>query len=365
MASSPLTPSSPEDVASAPDGAQGPAAGFPQDHLGEDVRLTVAGVAARLGVAAPTLRTWARRYGLGPSGHVAGKHRRYGADDLARLETMRRLTLEGVAPADAARIAMRSPAPSTSPGQRGGYDDPAHSAPAEPASERPPTVAASTEGRSQQFAADATPMVADPLTVAAAAVDGDVQRLARLPRRAVREHGLLEGWLMTVRPAVEMGAQRPQADRPGQDPELLLHTQMLATLGQVDAPAVPSRGRVLVQYEESQHTDAHVLAAEFLTRGADARVAHRRLEAERGPALMDLVARRPGTLTVILGESETAAHLVEALCARGDEVFLVALTDRIEPRPGLHRARTLTGALHEIMSVLTSLGDGRDVESSA
>jgi transposase-like protein len=34
--------------------------------------LTVAAVASRLGVAPATLRTWDRRYGLGPSEHTAG-----------------------------------------------------------------------------------------------------------------------------------------------------------------------------------------------------------------------------------------------------------------------------------------------------
>ena len=65
--------------------------------------LTVAAVARRLGVAPSTLRTWDRRYGLGPSAHTAGSHRRYSATDLARLVVMRRLTLEGVPPAEAAR----------------------------------------------------------------------------------------------------------------------------------------------------------------------------------------------------------------------------------------------------------------------
>ena len=68
--------------------------------------LTVAAVARRLGVAPPTLRTWDRRYGLGPSAHTAGAHRRYSPADLARLTEMRRLTLEGVAPAEAARVAL-------------------------------------------------------------------------------------------------------------------------------------------------------------------------------------------------------------------------------------------------------------------
>src|SRR5215212_267056 len=68
--------------------------------------LTVAAVARRLGVAPPTLRTWDRRYGLGPSAHTAGAHRRYSPTDVARLMVMRRLTLQGVPPADAARIAL-------------------------------------------------------------------------------------------------------------------------------------------------------------------------------------------------------------------------------------------------------------------
>ncbi len=67
--------------------------------------LTVAAVARRLGVAAATLRTWDRRYGLGPSSHQAGAHRRYRPLDLARLMLMRRLISTGVAPADAAEQA--------------------------------------------------------------------------------------------------------------------------------------------------------------------------------------------------------------------------------------------------------------------
>lgn len=67
--------------------------------------LTVAAVARRMGVAPATLRTWDRRYGVGPGEHQAGTHRRYSGADLARLEYMRRLVIEGVPPADAARAA--------------------------------------------------------------------------------------------------------------------------------------------------------------------------------------------------------------------------------------------------------------------
>ena len=68
--------------------------------------LTVAAVARQIGVAPATLRTWARRYGLGPSSHEAGEHRRYCASDLAKLTLMRRLISAGVAPADAAEQAL-------------------------------------------------------------------------------------------------------------------------------------------------------------------------------------------------------------------------------------------------------------------
>jgi MerR family transcriptional regulator, light-induced transcriptional regulator len=75
------------------------------EELGPPPGLTVAAVARRLGVAPATLRTWDRRYDLGPSEHQAGSHRRYTAADLARLEHMRKLVIAGVPPADAARDA--------------------------------------------------------------------------------------------------------------------------------------------------------------------------------------------------------------------------------------------------------------------
>ncbi|MFJ8578993.1 MerR family transcriptional regulator [Micromonospora sp. NPDC093277] len=75
-----------------------------------DEALSAGVVARTLGVAVTTLRTWHQRYGLGPSEHVPGHHRRYTSTDLSRLEIMRRLTAEGVNPAEAARWARRAPA---------------------------------------------------------------------------------------------------------------------------------------------------------------------------------------------------------------------------------------------------------------
>jgi DNA-binding transcriptional MerR regulator len=72
----------------------------------DEEKLTVAAVARRIGVAPATLRTWARRYGLGPSAHEAGEHRKYRPEDLAKLIMMRRLIVAGVSPAEAAEQAL-------------------------------------------------------------------------------------------------------------------------------------------------------------------------------------------------------------------------------------------------------------------
>jgi transposase-like protein len=72
----------------------------------DELRLHVAAAAHRVGVAPSTLRTWDRRYGIGPTGHTPGQHRRYSPDDLARLDLMHRALILGATPADAAAHAL-------------------------------------------------------------------------------------------------------------------------------------------------------------------------------------------------------------------------------------------------------------------
>jgi transposase-like protein len=68
--------------------------------------VSVAVAARRLGVAPATLRTWDRRYGLGPSQREGGSHRRYSVVDLARLDYMAALIRSGSSPAQAAATAL-------------------------------------------------------------------------------------------------------------------------------------------------------------------------------------------------------------------------------------------------------------------
>ena len=71
--------------------------------------LTVGMVAARLGVAPETVRSWERRYGLAPGGRSPGGHRRYTEKDCGRLVLMQRLGGEGATPARAAAQVLATP----------------------------------------------------------------------------------------------------------------------------------------------------------------------------------------------------------------------------------------------------------------
>jgi len=76
------------------------------EYSPDGLRLHVAAAARRVGVAPSTLRTWDRRYGIGPTDHSPGRHRRYSPADLARLDLMQRALLQGATPADAAAHAL-------------------------------------------------------------------------------------------------------------------------------------------------------------------------------------------------------------------------------------------------------------------
>ncbi|MFD8230548.1 MerR family transcriptional regulator [Streptomyces sp. NPDC059696] len=87
-------------------GGKPPGGGAARAGGGAGGGLTTGEVARRLGVAPTTVRTWDRRYGLGPDGHTGGRHRRWTPSDVARLERMCALTATGIPPAEAARAVL-------------------------------------------------------------------------------------------------------------------------------------------------------------------------------------------------------------------------------------------------------------------
>ena len=236
-------------------------------EAGEAPHLTVAAVARRLGVAPPTLRTWDRRYGLGPSAHAEGTRRRYSPTDLSRLQLMRRLVLEGVAPAEAAAAALRatrapdSGVPGTAP------LPPAPPAPAPPAPASGPWGPDPAAGRPAAHGGrvlalpGAGPAVRG-LARAALALDGAAVRAQGVAHE--RSHGVHSAWDDLLRPVLRALGDRWATTGEGVESEhLVSDTAVLALREAVPAPVAP-RGRpvLLTSAEDEQHAlPLHVLAA--------------------------------------------------------------------------------------------------------
>lgn len=141
-------------------------------------------VSRRLGVAAPTLRTWDRRYGLSPRARTVGGHRRYSELDVARLARTCQLIAAGVPPAQAALMAIGS----------------VHDADAAPRPE-PPSV------RRASLAPGGAPVTIEVLLRAAHALDAPT--LAAVLEQVFDRHGVLAGWTDVVSPFLGwIGEQR-------------------------------------------------------------------------------------------------------------------------------------------------------------
>ncbi len=265
--------------------------------------LTVAAVAHRLGVAPATLRTWARRYGLGPSVHEAGAHRRYTSADIARLVVMRRLTVEGVTPGDAARTA-REPAAvrgaTVMMAVAGGGVDPVEEVVAAATllsrTGPSPVQPVPDGGERRSGRRPAAPPWGQELDRAAVSLDPD--DAARLVAGAFAGHGVLGGWEQLVGPAVRALSQRWETTGPGVDSALLLTGAVLAALRARPVPWPQTSAVVLLAAVTAEH-DAlvpHVLAAALADRGVPSRV----LAPGRPPEALAAAVRSTGPAAVVV-----------------------------------------------------------------
>ncbi|RJK92620.1 MerR family transcriptional regulator [Vallicoccus soli] len=274
--------------------------------------LTVAAVARRLGVAPATLRTWDRRYGLGPSAHTAGAHRRYTASDLQRLSLMRRLTHEGVAPAEAARIALA--APEGAGGTLGGVPLEAAPAPAAAAA----GVLAQAGAEAPEAAAGrrapgggrvlALPDGSPPARgLARAAMALDSHACLQIVTAALERSGVVQTWDELLVPVLVGVGERWSASGQGIEVEHLLSECVMAAMRGVSLGlASPRNARpvLLSCAPEDQHVlPVHVLAAALAERGVGARLLGARVPADAlvaavrrsGPAAVFVWAQMPAT----------------------------------------------------------------------
>ncbi|MFF9060463.1 MerR family transcriptional regulator [Streptomyces sp. NPDC101213] len=306
----------------------------------DDVGLTTGTLARRLGVAPTTLRSWDRRYGLGPVERDGGRHRRWRPDDVAVVEAMCRLTSAGVPPAEAARAA------------RAGADTPPRTAEVPPERSR---------------AAGALPLGADVRQecrgLARAAVRLDAPAVEELLAEAVERHGLPVAWEEVMVPALHaVGRKWESSGDRYVEVEHLLSWHVSTTLRRVTGP--PAAGRrtegagpvMLACVPGEQHTlPLEALNAALLERGTATRMFGAAVPAEAlaaavgrlGPVAVVLWAQARSTASPALARQVADMRWGVSGARRGPTVVLggpgwAGRSARGLPRPaGLKEALTL------------------------
>jgi DNA-binding transcriptional MerR regulator len=275
-------------------------------------------VARRLGVAVTTLRTWHQRYGMGPSLHEPGQHRRYTEQDIERLEVMQRLIVEGVPPAEAAHWVL---------------------------ARRPPAV----------FKVDAEDGAAV-RGLGRAALRLNAPAVRQRVDEAVRELGVVAAWDRVLRPVLVGIGQRYSATGAYVEVEHLVSGCVSAVLGAVPRPAAGAPVRILLACaDEEQHSlPLEALSAALAADGVPARS----LGARVPPAALRAAVRRTGPAAVLvyshLRETASPEQLTGILAERARPVVLAA------GGPGWHRPSVPSGIvfpdnLTEALVMLTSV----------
>lgn len=385
------------------DGQRGPTSAR---HVGGG--LTTGEVARRLGVAPTTVRTWDRRYGLGPDTHTGGRHRRWTAGDVARLERMCALTATGIPPAEAARMVRDEVPPAAGPDGRAAGTAPGAGPP------RPPAPAAGTSPEADQAGhlAEApagavpagrpsgAPAQADPAGTAAAAPRSSVRARARsragsglrlgdvrqeckgiaraalrldaaalddLLQAAIDEHGLVTAWTEVIMPTLQaVGRKWESSGEKYVEVEHFLSWHVSGALRRsTPAPVADRAGAVTVLAcvpGENHTLPLEVLAAALAERGLPVRMFGGALPVESlvtavrrtGPAAVALWAQSRGTASRPLAQ-HVAAMEWGVRGARRKPVVLTIGPGWAGGRavPGLPRPSGLAEAVAVVESVVS------------
>jgi hypothetical protein len=276
--------------------------------------LTAGAAARRLGVAVTTLRSWHQRYGLGPSAHEFGHHRRYNPDDMARLSLMQELVSTGVAPAEAARWARRTPVPSPVAGPGAVRDGGGHAL----------------------ALGDADPAARG---LSRTAMRLDVLGVRQLIGEAIAERGVVEAWDEVIRPVLVAVGERAGATGDLVEVEHMLSGCVLAAFAALPRPSRGAPVRLLLACaDEEQHSlPIEALAAALSVRDVPARVLGARVPSRA----LRAAVRRTGPVAVMvwaqLPDTADPAQVEDLLAGPGRPALVAAAG------PGWDRARLPSG----------------------
>ncbi|MER5766303.1 MerR family transcriptional regulator [Streptomyces sp. NPDC001985] len=307
--------------------------------------LTTGAVARRFGVAPTTLRSWDRRYGIGPASREDGRHRRWTGEDIALLERMCRLTSAGVPPSEAARAAL-APGPGAE-GARGPAPRPGPARMPEP--RRPAASGRACQG----------------LIHAASRLDSHA--MDRLLASVVAELGLVGAWDEVIMPALHaVGRQWENSGDKGEryvEVEHLLSWHVSLALRRPAAPPA-ERSPVPPVLLACVPGELHTLPLEALAAALSERSVPVAMFGAAVPAeALDKAVRRTGPVAVVLWSqslstaSRPLAQRIGSLewgvrGARTGPAVLVAGPGWAGPHlPGTLRPRRFRDALETLLSL--------------
>jgi MerR family transcriptional regulator, light-induced transcriptional regulator len=283
--------------------------------------LGVAAVAQRIGVATSTLRAWERRYGLAPSARTSGGHRRYSADDVAKLQRMRQLIESGMSTATAATLG--------------------------------------TSGTSKHY--EGAVRSADAADRFAAGVQAlSPSRTGQAAARLLRERGAVAAWTEVFVPYLQALGRQWQRTGGGVQDEHIAVAALQAALRSYAARQV-GRARTVHVVAAALPGEAHTLPLDALAAAlADAGCATSVLYDVPGPALYAAVQRHPGAVVVLWTRGQADLALLRGVCSLARAVCAAG--------PGWRRARlpkpvrhvtSLPAAVTAVQAFLAAGSDGR------
>ncbi|OEJ28601.1 transcriptional regulator [Streptomyces agglomeratus] len=329
--------------------------------------LTTGAVARRFGVAPTTLRSWDRRYGIGPAAREDGKHRRWTAADLAVLERMRALTHDGVPPAEAARVARAQPRPEREPTDSSSGRTPGTAAARRRGSPTTRPVPRGHPGGGLQLK-DAR---VECRGLARAALRLDAFAVDRLLEAVIAEHGLVTAWAEIIVPTLRaVGRKWQTSGEKYVEVEHLLSWHVSSALHRRQrAPAEVSTAdfAVLACVPGETHTlPLEALAAALHERNLPVRMFGAALPAE---ALVEAVRRTGPGAVALWAQSRTTAsrplaqHVARMTwgvrgARRRPTVLTVGPGWTAPVVPGALRPSGLAEAVDAVVSVLTGRPGG-------
>lgn len=303
--------------------------------MDDEETLPVAAVARRLGVAPATLRTWDRRYGIGPRAHTTGRHRRYTQADIARLELMQQALLRGATPAEAAGYALRTSAPDA------------------------PEIVAPRDGNGSLFREFNT-RSASVLGLSRAAMAMDAVAAQQLLAASINALGVVAVWDDVLRPVLAALASRWEQSGECVEVEHLVHECALAAVLDatplVTAPRNPRPVLLCCAPDEQHSLPLYVLRAALAQAGIGTQMLGAALPAaalaaavrRTGPAAVAVWAQVPGHAQATVFTEVPRTRQRVRLFACGPGWFTTELADRVD------RLDDLTDALYRIEGVVAA-----------